>query len=121
MIPATYLNVDHEDVLYFAYRLLHEFPVLRRFLCARFPYLFVDEFQDTLPVQAALVRWLAEEGTIVGVIGDPEQAIYGFLDASATHFHEFRLTGHRTYEMQGNRRSTEAIVSFLNRVRTDGL
>ena len=114
-------NVDHEDVLYFAYRLLHEFPVLRRFLCARFPYLFIDEFQDTLPVQAAVVRWLADDGTTVGVIGDPEQAIYGFLDASATHFHEFRLTEHRTYQIQGNRRSTEAIVSFLNRVRTDGL
>ena len=113
--------VDHEDVLYFAYRLLHEFPTLRRFLTARFPYLFIDEFQDTLPVQAALVRWLADEGTIVGVIGDPEQAIYGFLDASATHFHEFRLAGHRAYQIHGNRRSTDSIVTFLNRVRTDGL
>ena len=113
--------VDHEDVLYFGYRLLHDFPILRRFLSARFPYLFIDEFQDTLPVQGALVRWLAEEGTVVGVIGDPEQAIYGFLDASASHFHEFELAEHRTYKIDGNRRSTESLVSFLNRVRTDGL
>lgn len=113
--------VDHEDVLYFAHRLLHEFPVLRRFLSARFPYLFIDEFQDTLPVQAALVRWLADEGTVVGVIGDPEQAIYGFLDASAKHFHEFTLPDHRAYQIPGNRRSSDAIVTFINRVRTDGL
>lgn len=113
--------LDHEDVLYFAYRLLNQFPVLRSFLSSRFPYLFIDEFQDTLPVQAAFVRWLAEERTIVGVIGDPEQAIYGFLDASANHFHEFRLTGHRTYQIHGNRRSTGAIVTFLNRVRCDEL
>ncbi len=113
--------VDHEDVLYFGYRLLSEFPALRKFLSARFPYLFVDEFQDTLPVQSALVRWLAEESTIVGVIGDPEQAIYGFLDASALHFRDFKLAGHRVYEIAGNRRSTAAIVEFLNKVRTDGL
>lgn len=112
-------NIDHEDVLYFAYKLLREFPILRRFLSSRFPYLFIDEFQDTLPVQAALVRWMADEGTVVGIIGDPEQAIYGFLDASANHFHQFTLSGHRTYEINGNRRSTGAIVSFLNHVRTD--
>lgn len=114
-------TVDHEDVLYFAYRLLDEFPTLRQFLSARFPYLFIDEFQDTLPVQAAIVKWLAAAGTVVGVIGDPEQAIYGFLDASATHFRDFQLDGHRNYEISGNRRSTDAIVKFLNRVRTDGL
>jgi len=114
-------SIDHEDVLYFAYRLLHENPALRRFLSARFPYLFIDEFQDTLPVQAALVRWLAEERTVVGVIGDPEQAIYSFLDASAEHFRDFTLPGSRNYHIAGNRRSTKAIVSFLNRVRSDGL
>jgi DNA helicase-2/ATP-dependent DNA helicase PcrA len=114
-------SLDHEDVLYFAYRLLQEFPILKSFLSSRFPYLFIDEFQDTLPVQAALVRWLAQEGTIVGVIGDPEQAIYGFLDASASHFHEFKLSGHRSYQILGNQRSTPAIVAFLNQVRSDGL
>lgn len=113
--------IDHEDVLYFAYRLLQKFSPLRQFLSARFPYLFIDEFQDTLPVQAALVRWLAEAGTTVGVIGDPEQAIYGFLDASPTHFHNFNLTGHRKYQINGNRRSTASIVSLLNRLRADGM
>lgn len=113
--------VDHEDVLYFAHQLLHKFPLLRQFFSARFPYLFIDEFQDTLPVQAAIVAWLAEHGTVIGVIGDPEQAIYGFLDASPTHFHEFCLAGHRTYRIDGNRRSTQAILSLLNHVRCDGV
>ncbi len=113
--------LDHEDVLYFSFRLLSEFPILKQFLSARFPYLFIDEFQDTLPVQGELVRWLAKEGTVVGVIGDPEQAIFGFVDASASYFNEFRLDGHRGYSIEGNRRSTTSIVTFLNRMRTDGL
>lgn len=114
-------HIDHEDVLYFAYRLLAEFPALRMFLSAKFPYLFIDEFQDTLPVQAAVVRWLADAGTMVGVIGDPEQAIYSFLDASPTHFNGFQLPGFKAYSIDGNRRSTQSIVTFLNGIRTDGL
>ncbi len=114
-------HLDHEDVLYFAYRLLAEFPALRKFLSAKFPYLFIDEFQDTLPVQAAVVRWLADAGTMVGVIGDPEQAIYSFLDASPTHFNGFQLPGFKAYSIEGNRRSTHSIVTFLNGIRTDGL
>ncbi|MBL8813940.1 MAG: ATP-dependent helicase [Planctomycetaceae bacterium] len=114
-------NIDHEDVLYLSFRLLHEFPLLRRFLSDRFPYVFIDEFQDTLPVQAAIVTWLAAEGTIVGVIGDPEQAIYGFIDASPTHFRNFQLPSFRSYEISGNRRSTDAIIGLLNKVRTDAL
>ena len=114
-------HIDHEDVLYFAYRLLREFPALRQFLSAKFPYLFIDEFQDTTPVQAAVVRWLAETGTVVGVIGDPEQAIYSFLDASPTHFIGFQLPGFKAYAIEGNRRSTRSLVLFLNGIRTDGL
>lgn len=114
-------TIDHEDVLYFAHRLLNWKPMICRFLSTRFPYLFVDEFQDTIPVQAVVVRWLAEQGTIVGVIGDPEQAIFGFLDASPRHFREFSLVGHHAYSIPGNRRSTDTIVRFLNAVRADGL
>jgi DNA helicase-2/ATP-dependent DNA helicase PcrA len=114
-------HIDHEDVLYFSYRLLREFPALRQFLSAKFPYLFIDEFQDTTPVQAAVVQWLAGTGTVVGVIGDPEQAIYSFLDASPSHFNGFRLPGFKAYSIDGNRRSTRSIVAFLNGIRTDGL
>jgi DNA helicase-2/ATP-dependent DNA helicase PcrA len=114
-------HIDHEDVLYFAYRLLREFPALRQFLSAKFPYLFIDEFQDTTPVQAAVVQWLAGTGTVVGVIGDPEQAIYSFLDASPSHFKQFQLPDFKAFSIDGNRRSTRSIVTFLNGIRTDGL
>jgi DNA helicase II / ATP-dependent DNA helicase PcrA len=113
--------LDHEDVLYCACRLMVERPTLRRFMSDRFPYLFIDEFQDTIPAQEAFVRWLAMAGTVIGVIGDPEQAIYGFLDARPEHFREFQLDSHKSYTISGNRRSTKAIVDVLNLVRTDGL
>src|SRR5207248_1464400 len=38
-------TIDHEDVLYFAYRIINEFDLAVQFLSARFRYLFIDEFQ----------------------------------------------------------------------------
>ncbi len=113
--------LDHDDVLYFALRVQTEFPQLAAFVCARFPYLFIDEFQDTLPVQAMLVEWLAKAGTTVGVIGDPEQAIFEFLDASPVYFNSYSLPGFTSYQMVGNRRSSESILRITNRIRYGGL
>lgn len=114
-------TIDHDDVLYFAYRILEENPELRAFLAARFRYLFIDEFQDTMPIQAKIVEWLAAHGTVVGVIGDPEQAIYGFLKSTPEHFQNFSLPKHVDYRIADNRRSTVRIVDLLNHVRADGL
>ncbi|MCH7840844.1 MAG: ATP-dependent helicase, partial [Planctomycetes bacterium] len=88
---------------------------------ARFPYIFVDEFQDTNPVQTQVVNWLAESGSIVGVIGDPEQSIYGFQGAQRKDFVDFSLPNLMNYKISDNRRSTTQIVSFLNHVRADKL
>jgi len=114
-------DLDHEDVLYFAYRILDEHPLIRNFLSARFPYLFIDEFQDTNPVQTQVVKWLAECGSVVGVIGDAEQSIYAFQGAMRQDFLDFSVPGIRDYNIRNNRRSTDRIIELLNHVRGDGL
>lgn len=113
--------VDHEDILYFAHRILEEHPFVCHCLSARYRYLFIDEFQDTLPIQTNVVQWLAGEGTVVGVIGDAEQSIYGFLDAHPQHFLSFSLPDFLDVTMRHNRRSTRRIISILDHVRSDGL
>ena len=113
--------IDHEDVLYFAYRILDEHPQIRKFLSARFPYLFVDEFQDTNPVQTQVLKWLAEEDSYVGVIGDVEQSIYSFQGAKPDDFIEFDVAGVQDYVIHDNHRSTDCIIRLLNHVRADGI
>jgi DNA helicase-2/ATP-dependent DNA helicase PcrA len=49
----------------------------------------VDEYQDVNDVQAALIRFLQPDGTGLFVIGDPDQAIYGFRGARPGHFRRF--------------------------------
>jgi superfamily I DNA/RNA helicase len=44
---------------------------------------------------------------VVGVIGDAEQSIYGFLDAHPEHFLSFRLPDYLDVTMRHNRRSTQ--------------
>lgn len=113
--------VDHEDILYFAHRILEEHPLVCQCLSARYRYLFIDEFQDTLPIQTNVVQWLAGAGSVVGVIGDAEQSIYGFLDAHPEHFLSFSLPDYLDVTMRHNRRSTRRIISILDHVRSDGL
>jgi DNA helicase-2/ATP-dependent DNA helicase PcrA len=113
--------IDHEDVLYFAYRILHDRPLVRECLSARFPFIFVDEFQDTVPAQTAIVRWFAAEGTTVVVIGDAEQSIFEFAGATPSHFSAFTLPQLEHHEIHQNRRSTKEIIGLLNHVRRNGL
>jgi DNA helicase-2/ATP-dependent DNA helicase PcrA len=109
--------LDHEDVLYFAVRILDEHPNLARFLSARYPYVLVDEFQDTTPAQTDVLRILAKAGTTTGVIGDLGQAIFTFAGANPEDLLEFEPDGQNTYHIPSNRRSTRPILNLLNRIR----
>ena len=111
--------LDHDDVLYFASRILHDFPLVVSFLSARYRFLFIDEFQDTIPAQTKIVRLLAEEGTTVVIIGDAEQSIFTFAGAHPEHFRAFMLPGLDEFTIEDNRRSTDRIIALLNHVRSD--
>ncbi len=113
--------IDHEDVLYFAYRILDENPELRSFLALKFPYIYVDEFQDTNPIQTQIIKWLGESDSYIGIIGDLEQSIYSFQGANPEDFRSFELPVIRDYKISGNRRSTVKIVEVLNEIRSDDL
>ncbi len=56
----------------------------------RFRHLFVDEFQDASAAQFRLLRaWLGDRSDLC-VVGDPDQAIYGFAGADASYLGGFR-------------------------------
>jgi superfamily I DNA/RNA helicase len=77
---------DYEDLIAGAVRLLASRKETLEALRRRFRYIFVDEYQDINFSQYALVRLLVpsstedgeDEGVALWVIGDPNQAIYGF-------------------------------------------
>jgi DNA helicase-2/ATP-dependent DNA helicase PcrA len=109
--------LHHEDVLYFSYQIIKQYPIIKEFIAAKYPYIFLDEFQDTNPIQTKIIKWLAESGSMIGVIGDPAQSIYKFQGASRKDFIDFSLPGQRNYKIESNRRSSNKIINFLNYIR----
>ena len=110
-------RIHHEDVLYFSYTILKDNPLIRKFISAKYPYIFIDEFQDTNPIQTIIIKWLAEAGSTIGVIGDHAQSIYRFQGAKREDFMNFSLKGQIDYKIEDNWRSTQKIIDLLNYMR----
>ena len=78
----------------------------------RFTYLLVDEFQDVNPVQYSLMLEWAKGGRELFVIGDPDQAIYGFRGSDSQCFNRLRedRPDTRMICLEENYRSVSAVV-----------
>ena len=111
--------IHHDDVLFFSYQLITRYPFILEVIRSKFPYFFIDEFQDCNPIQVTIIKKISESETIVGCIGDPAQSIYEFQGADVTQFLEFNLDRMRHYKIFKNNRSTIKIVKTLNLIRSD--
>ena len=111
--------ISFDDILYFSYILLSRYPNIYKLIKAKYPYIFVDEFQDTIPFVVDFLTQLGNEGVIVGVVGDKAQSIYGFIGATVQQFDNFSVPKMQEYEIRGNKRSTKQIIDLLNVIRTD--
>jgi DNA helicase-2/ATP-dependent DNA helicase PcrA len=111
--------LHHEDVLYFSYLIIIKSKRVLEFIRNRYPYILIDEFQDTTELQTWIIKKIAESNTKVGVIGDLAQSIYKFAWAKRTDFETFNLEGISSYKLENNHRSTSRIIDFLNCLRSD--
>ena len=110
--------VDFAELLLRAHELLRDNPALLAHYRARFGDLLVDEFQDTNAIQYAFVRVLAGDSGRVFVVGDDDQAIYGWRGARVENVQQFLrdFPGARTIRLEQNYRSTANILNAANAV-----
>lgn len=111
--------MHHEDVLYFSYLIISRSPRILEFIRAKFPYIFIDEFQDTTEIQTWIIEKITEQNTKVGIIGDVAQSIYKFTGAKRTDFIDLKNGDAFEFKLNHNHRSTNRIVDFLNLLRPD--
>lgn len=111
--------ISHDDVLFLSYKILQKEVRIVDILRAKFPYILIDEFQDTSPIQSKIIKMIAEKETIVGVIGDACQSIYWFQGADVQKFIDFTLNDMKLYMIENNYRSTQQIIDILNRIRNE--
>jgi DNA helicase-2/ATP-dependent DNA helicase PcrA len=114
-------QVDFDDLLLFTRTLLRDHAEVRTRLHQRLEHLLVDEYQDTNNVQYDILRSLDGRGNIC-VVGDADQAIYGFRSASAGVVDRFRADYPQRTEIRlgQNYRSTKPIVALASAVIAKG-
>ncbi len=110
--------VDFAEILLRAHEVLRDTPALLAHYRQRFGQLLVDEFQDTNTIQYAFVRLLAGDSGQVFVVGDDDQAIYGWRGAKVENVQRFLqdYPGAQTFRLEQNYRSTGTILAAANAV-----
>ena len=113
-------KLSFDEILYFGWKLVSEYELITHMLRVAFPYILIDEYQDTNPIQNLIIRKISEKRVIVAVVGDVAQSIYSFQGASYLDFKNFKLPSTlpiNDFVIEGNRRSTENIIYLLNYLR----
>jgi uncharacterized protein (TIGR00375 family) len=105
--------VDLDDLTTVPVALLRDDPDLADRYRARWPWVFVDEYQDIDETQYELLRLLVAADGNLCAIGDPDQAIYSFRGADVGYFLRFAqdFTDARTVRLARNYRSTAPIIA----------
>ena len=114
--------VDFDDLVCLAVQTFETDAGLVAQYQRRFPWLFIDEYQDVDEQQYRLVKLLASVHGNICAIGDPHQAIYGFRGADVRYFYQFveDFPLAQTMRLSRNYRSSPTIVAASSQVITDG-
>ncbi len=109
-------RIDFHDILTLALALVRKETVLRR-LRERYRYFLIDEFQDTDALQYEVMKKLAGPRANLFVVGDDDQAIYGFRGAGSAMLSRFASDHPQAPRvvLPVNYRSTEHIIRFGQR------
>ena len=130
---AHAVALNYGDLLERAARLLREKSAVRTALQLKYRWLFVDEFQDTDPIQAEVIFLLAAAGATerdwtrvslrpgaLFIVGDPKQSIYRFRRADIDTYTRVRqvieTTGGQVVELTTSFRAVPALCEWANGV-----
>lgn len=110
--------VDFDDLLTATLNLLETQVDVREGLARHFQYVLVDEYQDTNPVQAAILYHLSAHHKNILVVGDDAQSIYSFRAADIKNILDFNKTypDAKIFKLETNYRSTPNILDLANDV-----
>ena len=110
--------VDFDDLVCRIAHVLENDPEARAYWQSRFHYVMVDEYQDTNRAQLEVVRHLSGPNENLCVVGDDDQAIYGWRGAKVANILGFDMYFERaqTIKLQQNYRSFAPILRCANEV-----
>lgn len=110
--------LDFDDLLIKTVKLLRMSPETREKYNDRYKYILVDEYQDTNPLQFALISFLTEKQQNICVVGDDAQSIYGFRQADIRNILDFEqhFPTAKVILLEQNYRSTQTILDVADAI-----
>ena len=110
--------LGHDDIIKLASQLMIHRPLFRTLVAQQFPFVFVDESQDTFPhiVEALMAVQQQEQARFcLGFFGDPMQRIYPTGIGTVP-----KPDGWRAIPKSENFRSPTTVLNLANAIRRDG-
>ena len=109
--------MDYDNQMLYAYNILRKDPGVLAYFQNRYPYICVDEAQDTSKIQHAIIALLAAGTGNLFMVGDEDQSIYGFRAAypEALLSFEKKHSGAKVLLMEENFRSNAKIVEAADK------
>src|SRR5437764_6514661 len=110
--------MDFDDLLFRCVTLFELFDEVRRRYADSFRHVLVDEYQDTNRAQYRWLQLLTQEHRNLAVVGDEDQAVYGFRGADIRNILDFEddFSDAQVIKLEQNYRSTQTILSAANAV-----
>lgn len=115
LFQEGYISIN--SIEYLALRIIYHSKACRRYLKARFKYIFVDEYQDVDQIFHNIFLKILNLGLRGMVVGDIDQSIYGFANKSSKYLLELtNLDQFNTFRLTTNFRSHPSIVEYANKL-----
>ncbi|NGX28332.1 MAG: ATP-dependent DNA helicase PcrA [Candidatus Anoxychlamydiales bacterium] len=108
--------VDFDDLLYLTCKLLKENTEILTHYQERWPFLLIDEYQDTNLSQYIIAKLLSQKSQNICVVGDPDQSIYSWRGARYQNILNFDkdFKNATIIKLEKNYRSTASILNAAN-------
>ena len=107
--------IELDDLVNLVIVLLERYPEIRKEVSSAFEYIFVDEYQDVNKEQYKLIKLLKNKNKVL-IVGDEDQAIYGWRGSNSKYFRDFQLEypDCRVIKLERNYRSTQQILNLAD-------
>lgn len=118
------MRISHDTLLEYTERIIYENDLLKQLISDQYPFILVDEYQDTNPLVVKTLSMVDKYSKkishvfVVGYYGDIKQNIYE--TGVGIHLHSLHK-GLRRIEKVFNRRCSPIIIAVANKIRNDGL
>ncbi len=108
--------LDFDDLLFLTVKLFQEHPEIKKEYQNRWPFVLIDEYQDTNLAQYTLAKALVEKRQNIFAVGDPDQSIYSWRGARYQNILNFSedFPGAKVIRLEQNYRSTNTILEASN-------